>query len=282
MIVGGAQRKNRKQKQAQTAAAARAVAAARGTRRDTTKIAIGVVVILLVAAAVVGGVLYEKHQSDVAATAAIPNLTVPGSNKYPAVFDKSTATILVGKSTAKVTIDAYEDFLCPICAEFETTNFNEEEKQLEAGTLKVRYHLLNLLDNDSNPAGYSMRSANTALAVATAAPNKFMNFHYSLYNKQPKEGDAGWSQAQLNSLANRLGVTGPLFDSLVNNKTYNTQIQKNLNDAENNKALWLSNDGTSAFGTPTIVPNGQAPVSRTTWIQGPGWLDALIKAAYPS
>src|SRR6266567_448339 len=270
MIVGGAQRSNRRKKQRQSAAAAaKAVSAARGTGRDLSKIIIGIVVVVVVAAAVVGGVLYQQHQSAEAAKTVIPSLTVPGSSKYPATIDKVNATVLVGQPTAKVTIDAYEDFLCPICAEFESANFNAVEQQLEAGTVKVRYHMINLLDSHSNPAGYSTMSASTALAVATVAPDKFINYHYSLYQKQPQENGAGWTQAQLNSLATRLGVSGTEFNSLVDNKTYDNQIQTNLTNAEKDQALFQTgSDGSKAFGTPTIVANNKT----INWQSDTKWL----------
>ena len=278
MTVGGAQRSNRRQKQQRSAtAAARAVSQARGSGRDKTKIIISAVVVLLIAAAVAGGVLYEQHKAAVAAQTVIPALTVPGSGKYPASIDRVNATVLVGQPTAKVTIDAYEDLLCPICGSFEATNFKSIEQQLEAGTVKVRYHLINLLDSDSNPPGYSLMSANTALAVATVAPDKFIDYHYSLYQKQPEENGAGWTQAQLTNLANRLGVSGAEFDSLVNNKTYEKQIQTNLDSASNNKSLWQTNsNGDKGFGTPTIVANGQV----INWQSNTKWLTDLVNAAH--
>jgi protein-disulfide isomerase len=291
--VGGAQRTNTKGKQQQrsaaarkqqqrSAAAAKAVAAARGSRRETTKIIIGVVVVIIIAAAVVGGVLYQKHKTDAATAGAIPNLTVAGSNSYPATVDKNAATVLVGKPGAKVTLDMYEDFTCPICGEFEQSNFTDVEKQLEAGKLQVRYHMLNLLDNNTSPAGYSMLSANAALAVATVAPDKFMDFHYSLYQHQPKEGGAGWTQDQLVNLAGRLGVNGQQFTDLVNNKSFNDAIQKSLTGAENNKALFQTSSEGTGFGTPTIVPNSGKPIDTAAWQQSTAWLDDLVKAAYPS
>ena len=205
--------------------AARAVAAARGRRNDRTWIIVGIVAVIVVAGAVIGGVIFQKNRSTPSAQDAIPAQTVAGSTKYPATIDRANATVLVGKPTAKVAIDAYEDFLCPICGEFEAANFTGVEQQLEAGTVKVRYHMLNLLDSRSTPPGYSMLAANTALAVATVAPEKFIDFHYSLYQKQPQEEGVGWTQSQLTSLANRLGVTGSVFDGLVANKTYDGQIQ---------------------------------------------------------
>jgi protein-disulfide isomerase len=187
--------------------------------------------------------------------------------------------VLVGKPEAKVTIDTYEDFLCPVCGSYESANFGNIEKQLEAGTVKVRYHIINLLDESSNPAGYSLMAANTALAVATVAPDKFINFHYSLYNMQPRENGPGWTQAQLTSLANRLGVSGGEFDNLVNNKTYNQQIQNNLLGAERDQSLWQPDGrGGRGFGTPTILANGQVQ----NWQNNAAWLDTLTKSVYPN
>lgn len=271
----GAARSDSQQKRRQSAV--RAVAAARGHRQDRVWIIVGVIAVVVIAGAVIGGVLFAQHRSTSTAQDAIPARTVAGSTTYPTTLDRADATVLVGQPGAKVTIDAYEDFLCPICGEFEAANFDAVEQQLEAGTIKVRYHMVNLLDDRSNPPGYSMLAANTALAVAMVAPEKFIDFHYSLYQKQPQEEGAGWTQAQLTSLANRLGVSGSQFDDLVNSKTYDKQIQANLTTAENNQALWETNsDGSKGFGTPTIVANG-APVN---WQAGT-WLTNLVRAAYP-
>jgi protein-disulfide isomerase len=137
--------------------------------------------------------------------------------------------------------------------------------------------MINLLDGRSSPPGYSLMAANMALAVATVAPEKLIDFHYSLYQKQPQEEGVGWTQAQLSNLANRLGVSGAEFDNLVNDKTDDKQIQTNLTTAENNQALWETNsDGSKGFGTPTIVVNG-APVN---W-QDSTWLTELVNGAYP-
>jgi protein-disulfide isomerase len=252
-----------------------AVASARGTRANRSPMTIGIVVVVILAIAVIGGVVYQKQRAAQASVQSIPALHTAAT--YPTTLDRADATVLVGNSTAKVTVDAYEDFLCPICGQFEQADFPDIQKQLSAGTVKVRYHMLNLLDDRSNPAGYSSMAANTALAVATVAPQQFMNFHYSLYQKQPSEGGPGWTQAQLDSLANRLGVSGTQFDNLVNGKTYDAQIAKNLQTAENDQALWQQSQQGSGFGTPTVVVNGKT----VNWSQ-PGWLDSAVAAAYPS
>ena len=250
--------------------AQRAVATARGTRRNRVSLVIGIVVVVVLAVAVIGGVLYQKQRNAEAARQIIP--AVHTGITVPATFDRTNATVLVGRPSAKVTIDAYEDFLCPICGQFEQANFPALEKQLTAGAVKVRYHLLNLLDDRSNPPGYSTDAANTALAVATVAPEQFLDFHYSLYQKQPTENGPGWTQDQLTSLANRLGVSGGDFDKLIGDRTYARQIQQNLTTAENDKNLWQPTaQGGSGFGTPTIAVNGRT----VAWSQ-PGWLDKLV------
>ena len=253
------------------ASGARAVAAAREDRDRKRKNLIGVIVVLVVAAAIFGGIFYQKQQATAAATATIPALTVAGSDQYPAVLDPATATVLVGKSTAPVTIDAYEDFLCPICGQFETANAPAIDKQLAAGTIKVRYHMLNLLDDRSTPSGYSTMAANTALAVATAEPTKFVDFHASLFGKQPEENGPGWTQAQLTNLASRLGVSGQAFDGVVTGNIYGAKIQADLAAAEANPALQQQ----GGFGTPTVVANG----TLVNW-QDPNWLTALVGAGH--
>jgi protein-disulfide isomerase len=270
--VSGASNKRKRQNEA---AAARAIASARGKRNDTAWFITAIVVVVVVAVAVIGGVLLHNYRSSQAAETVVPAQTVKGSDQYPVQVDRQDATVLVGKPTAKVTVDLYEDFLCPICGEFESTNFNSIEQQLQAGTVKVRYHMLNLLDSHSTPPGYSLMAANTALAVATVAPDKFISFHYSLYQKQPSEGGPGWTQEQLTNLANRLGVSGPQFTALVNSKAYEGQINTNLNNAEKDPALQQQSSEGSGFGTPTVVANGKV----VNWQADPTWLTDLAKSA---
>ncbi|HWE89786.1 MAG TPA: thioredoxin domain-containing protein [Pseudonocardiaceae bacterium] len=282
MTVGGAQRGNRKRKQNNRTQAARTVAAARGTNKDLPKIIIGVAVVLVIAVAVVVGVVLQQNRATQTNNATIPPVTTPSGDHYPGQFDKSTATVLVGKPTAKITIDAYEDFLCSVCGEFESTNFTAVDQQLAAGTIKVRYHMVDILNQASVPPGYSLMAANTALALATVAPDKFIDYHYSLYQDQPKENGPGYTQAQLNSLASRSGLTGAAYQqflTLVNNKTYETQLTNNTNAAASNSALFQQNqDGSKGFGTPTIVSGGQIQ----NWQNDPNWLNTLVKTAYPS
>jgi protein-disulfide isomerase len=145
MIVGAQRSKDRP---TQRQSAGRAIAAARSANRDRNWIIITLVVIVVVAGVVIGGVVLAHSRSTSNAQTLIPEQTVSGSDSHPATIDRADATVLVGKPTAKLTIDAYEDFLCPICGEFESANAGVEQ-QLQAGTIQVHYHMINLLDSRS-------------------------------------------------------------------------------------------------------------------------------------
>ncbi|MCP2167924.1 DsbA family protein [Goodfellowiella coeruleoviolacea] len=268
--MGGAERNARKKKQAQTQAA-RAVAAARGTGNDRTKILIGVAAVVVLAAVVVGGVLYSNSRS----TRQVGNQPVPTSSvsaEYQA--QREDGTVLAGKPDAKLTVDIYEDFLCPYCGLLEKSYGKQIEEQLAAGTFNVRYHLLPMLNNASDPPGYSLDSANAALCSADAG--KFEDFHASLFATQPEEGERGYDNSQLIKLGRDLGISGDEFANCVNNGTHKQDINNAYEQARNDPRLQATRpDGRTGFrGTPTIVVGDQ--IINT---QDPEWLNKIIKQA---
>jgi protein-disulfide isomerase len=198
---------------------------------------------------------------------AIPVKQLPNAH-YPVSLDRTAGTVLVGQPGATTTVDAYEDFLCPFCGEFERQNATAVEAALEAGTIKVRYHMLNLLDSHSEPAGYSTLSADAGLLVAQYQPSAFPAFHASLFATQPQEGDAGYTAAQLVALARSLGVTAPAFPAAVSQAPYAKVVAANLQAAENNPALQQDVGGSSGFGTPTVLVDNKI----ANWSQDPNWL----------
>jgi protein-disulfide isomerase len=253
--VGGAERSARKKKQA-----ARAVTQARGGGNDRTKVIIGVVIVAVLAVAVIGGVLWSRSTSDL--VAAKPENVTSAS----AVRDGSV--VVVGKDSAKLTVDMYEDFLCPACGAFEKEYGEQIRKELNDGNLKVRYHMLPMLNRASDPPGYSQESANAALCAADAG--KFPAYFESLFAHQPREGGAGHDKAALVKLGKDLGITDASFEPCVQNGTYNKQLDDEMTRVSNEPSL--QRDG--AFrGTPTVVANGQA----IDW-QNSNWLTDLLKS----
>ena len=114
--------------------------------------------------------------------------------------------VTAGQPAAPVTIDVYEDFLCPFCERFETRNGDALTAALNEGKVKVNYHALNILDARTTPPGYSTLAANAALCAVPAGI--WPAFHARLFAEQPAEGSAGLTAAQLSAIGTELGA-GP-------------------------------------------------------------------------
>ncbi len=244
--------------------AARAVAAARGVRNDRRNIIIGVAAVVVVAVAVIASVILTTQPSTPPVPTGADAIKITkASSEYTATAGDD-GTITAGKDTAKVKIDVYEDFTCPYCGQLETASGAQMAKAMADGQLQVKYHLLNILDGNTNPAGYSLLAANAA--IAAAKQGKFADYHTSLYAQQPKEGGAGYTNEQLISLGKRLGITAPQFSDDVNKGAYSDLVKQQVTTA--------SSPPVSLQGTPT-VRQGTTDIQA---LQDPQWLDKLLNS----
>ncbi|KJK50412.1 hypothetical protein UK23_10415 [Lentzea aerocolonigenes] len=260
--MGGAERSARKKKQA-----ARAVAQARTSGSDRTKVIAGIAVVAVLALAVIGYVVFQQMKPSTSATGAIPQTSPDHIISAPAVRDGNT--VLVGKDTATVTVDVYEDFLCPICGTFEKTYGTQIKTAVEDGKVKIRYHVLPMLDRLSKPAGYSSLSANAGLCVADEG--KFNEFHGALFSFQPEEGEAGYTADQLIQLGKDLGITSSGFESCVRNNTYKSSLDELMTQTSNDPVL--KDPETGRFrGTPSVASGG-----KLVDLDNKNWLSDLTK-----
>ncbi|ALG06919.1 DsbA family protein [Kibdelosporangium phytohabitans] len=261
--MGGAQRNARKHKQ--ELAAQRAVAAARKAKSDRNKIIITVAVVVVIAAAVLTGVLITGNQKNKTEGMQIPVNNASGQVQVK----RDGATVLVGKDSAKVTLDVYEDFLCPACGQFEGAYATQIEKKVEEGSLRVRYHMLTLLNDKSDPPGYSLDSANAALLAADEG--KFPAFHSSLFKSQPEEGARGYDKEQLIKLGQDVGITSPAFADGVRAGKYNQIVEDAYQQVSKDPKLQQDfGQGRRGFGTPTLAADG-----RIVDTNDPEWLNKL-------
>lgn len=215
----------------------------RRTSRTPTIVAVAVVV--LVAAVVFGGVLLSGNGSSGGAPAAIPDTPAPA--QYATTVDDGVVT---AGGPAPHTLDLYEDALCPACQAFEQREGDRIAQAVAAGRLQVRYHLVNLLEQRSNPPGYSSAAGN---AMMCAAENgAFPAVHTSLYAAQPPEGARGYDTAQLVDLGQRAGA-GPGYADCVTTGRHVGEIALNFHNASNDPAL----QSQGSFGTPTVVLDGR-------------------------
>ncbi|HEY7594456.1 MAG TPA: thioredoxin domain-containing protein [Actinophytocola sp.] len=273
--MGGAERSARKRRQSQTAGN-RAPAVAQHKSADRKPIIIGVVVVVVLLGAVLGGVIYTNNRKNTTEGESIATSQLDEAATSAAGADtafpvkRDDAVVVAGKNTAKATIDVYEDFLCPICRGFEASYGADMERHMAAGDLKVRYHMLPLLNERSDPPGYSLDAANAGLCAADAG--KFPEFHKALYNAQPEEGSRGWDKQQLAKLGQDLGIKSDAFKSCVESSKYNGIIQSHFEQVRNTPYLQQDlGGGQQGFGTPTVA-KGQKVVDTSN----PKWLDEVV------
>jgi len=156
-------------------------------------------------------------------------------------------SVTIGQSSAPTTIKLYEDFQCPVCADFEAATSAQLDAAIAAGKVKVDYHMVSFLDTQSTNA-YSSRALNAAAVVLdTSGPDVFLKFHNLLYQHQPTEGGPGPTDQQLIAYAVQAGadeqaITGPITDDVYHQWVLNT-------------ADVMSKAGIN--GTPTVYIDGQ-------------------------
>lgn len=186
-------RSTREQRAAKAAALRAKAAKAEARRRQAI---VGAIVLAVVTVLVIGFTVVQSARRDAdleAGALATPGNLGPGNS------------IVVGSPDAKVTITAYEDFLCPGCNRFEQVNAAQIDTWIKDGTAKVEYRPVAILDHVSTD-DYSTRAMNAAAAVVTVAPAGFAAFHKALFANQPKEGGPGLSDDRLLQLAATAGA----------------------------------------------------------------------------
>lgn len=162
-------------------------------RRVRTGIGIGVVVVVV---AILAWVVISMVKLGQPAT--------PVATGSAATTDY---TVTIGKAEAPVTVDIYQDFMCPYCGEFERANRTDLTSLVDAGTAKLRIHPMAFLDSNSNGTKYSSRAANAFVTVYLAEPDKALAFSEALFENQPSEGSSGLSDTELSKLATSVGVS---------------------------------------------------------------------------
>lgn len=235
------------------AAELRAEAAKAEARRRTLTItgALVAVVAVIVGAFVLIETAADNSNSATSAASSTPANLIQGG-------------YLAGNSTAKVTIEFYEDFMCPACKQAEDDNATQLGAWIKDGTAKVIYHPVAILDRYSQGTEYSTRAANAAAAVINSSPNAFLEFHKLLYANQPAENTPGLTDDQLIQYAVQAGADKAVVEPAIREGTFKAWT-RTATDA-------FSKAGFT--GTPTIVVNGTKVESYA-----PGAVKAAVDAA---
>ncbi|WP_327366842.1 thioredoxin domain-containing protein [Streptomyces sp. NBC_01217] len=213
---------------------------AREHRRRTLIVGGGLVGVLALAA-VVGVIAANTGDNGGKSKTAGPVVAPSGAT------GKDSLAIQVGADSAPSTLTVWEDFRCPVCAQFENA-FRDTIHQLESTKqVKVEYHLATIIDGNLGGSG-SLRAANAA--ACAQGVGKFAAYHDVLYRNQPAESDDAFGDnAKLIELSGKVpGLDTPGFRSCVEDGTHDSWVQKS------NKAF-LSG---GFQGTPTALLNGES------------------------
>jgi protein-disulfide isomerase len=152
-----------------------------------------------------------------------------------------------GTTEPKAVLSLYEDFLCPVCGQFEQQFGPTIRNLIDSGAVATDYYMVAILDRPANQ-NYSSRASAAAYCVADedTTPDKevFRRFHGALYAQQPSEtGSTFPTNTQLIETARQAGVVGKVPEC-INSGRY-------VDMADGLAAA------TNVTGTPTVRINGE-------------------------
>jgi protein-disulfide isomerase len=249
-------RKNPKQSARDAAQAAKKASEAEQKKRERLITIIGIVIVVVVVGAIVGAVVFANQQSS---KVVLPKTVSGPTYGYP-----------VGNAPAsKPFVQVFEDFQCPICAEFEKSGGPAAlEKSAEAGDMRLNLQPIIFLDQNQNNDS-SLRATNAwGCAIEQGAGVKY---HSVVFQNQPAKEGTGYTDLQLASFGIQAGLSGdPLakFGKCVPTTTYH----KWANAAADYAA------GKSVNSTPTILVNGKVFTMTQDQFTHPDKLVAAILA----
>ncbi|WP_040767792.1 thioredoxin domain-containing protein [Tsukamurella sp. 1534] len=218
---------------------------------NTTTYVLGGIAILVVIVVVIGGVLLMSKKEGTPADQAKGKL------------DAATAVFVAGKQDAPVTLDFFEDPMCPACGAMEKQFGDQIIEAIEGGKVKVRYHLLSFLNGQSPSGDYSDRAGGALLAIAKSSlpedqkQKAWIASHKAIFATQPAEG--GQTDPSNGDLAKTVGdaskgagaeLPADVTDAVSQGK-YTAESAKNAGEGS-----ILMND-VGATGTPSVFKDGE-------------------------
>jgi protein-disulfide isomerase len=111
-----------------------------------------------------------------------------------------------------VRVDAYIDFLCPFCRQFEDASGDSLKQMVAEQLITLVYHPLGFLDRLST-TGYSSRAS--AASGCASDGGRFEAYKDALFAVQPEEGGPGLSDEQLVAVGADVGLDVDSFAACV-------------------------------------------------------------------
>lgn len=148
-------------------------------------VGVSIVGVLAVVGLGTWGVMQLNKPSHWEAAKDAKNVTAPKNTS-----GKNGTTVVIGKSSAKKTLELYEDSRCPICGTFEQAIGETVRKDVDAGKYKIKYVGATFIDDMTS--GEGSKNALSALGAALdVSPDAFLDYKAALYSAKyhPQETD---------------------------------------------------------------------------------------------
>ncbi|MCX4732627.1 DsbA family protein [Streptomyces sp. NBC_01363] len=210
-------------------------------------VGVSIVGVLAVVGAGTWGIMQLNKPSHWEAAKDAKNVTAPKNTSG----DNGT-TVVIGKSSAKKTLELYEDSRCPICGTFEQSIGETVHKDVDAGKYKIKYIGATFIDGMTG--GEGSKNALSALGAALdVSPEAFLDYKAALYSAKyhPEETDDKFKDDSY------LIKVADSVDALKGNAAF----QKNVKDGTfDNWAMKMSAafEDSGVKGTPTLKMDGKA------------------------
>jgi protein-disulfide isomerase len=184
-------------------------------------ISVGIVLLVVLAVAL------NSRQASV--TVAAPELPAEWLNRN-----------VMGNPDATVTVQTWEDFLCPACRQWATTvKPRLLDDYIKPGTVKLEFRQFPL-------SGHQPGASMAAMASLCAADqDAFWVYHDRLFVAQDR-GQAAFELDNLVQYADELGLDSRAFMQCMSSQQYREEVAASANEAI----------GYGFPGTPTILVNG--------------------------
>jgi len=178
-----------------------------------------------------------------------------GQATTPPAGAVDTYGLPLGRDGAPVTVDVYEDFMCPFCGDFEAAADKTLEAYVASGDVQVHFNAVAYLDRFSDGSDYSTRAMNAVGVVLDEAGRAAaVEMHDALYADQPAEGTSGLSDDQLVDRAVEAGADRAAVQGPIENRKFEQWVE-NASDDANQRGV---------MSTPTVLVDGETVEFKST------------------
>jgi protein-disulfide isomerase len=139
----------------------------------------------------------------------------PAPARVPAGASVEGDGIVIG--AGPIIIDAYIDFQCPFCKQFEEVAGPALDRLVAEGLTSDVYHPMCFLDRLSTDHFSSRASASSGCA---ADGGRFREYARALFANQPPEGGPGLTDEELIEIGRSVGLADPAFARCVLDRHY--------------------------------------------------------------